>query len=287
MTDAEPEASLPSLALGSLDLVLADQYPFVPMPPDERLEIEPLLQERFHLMLPAGHPLAASGEVWCWGANYVNQVDPSRSDVYTPVRKPLPLAATNVAVSDSGSCALLSDGQRACWLSGNAETELGFEIESSPRFERLLPALPANCGMTHDQELVCGGYNLFGVLGFPMNLQPKVGEDLPHRVVPLPRPVKEVAAPNTEIPVESRTDRRAPVTFTSRSGAEWPRGLHPAMRRGGPARDRSIRSVWRQRRSCCFAEPMVRSVPRIGYGHSPGVTGPLRPRMRRTARSQV
>jgi DNA-binding transcriptional LysR family regulator len=62
MTDAEPEASLPALALGSLDLVLADQYPFVPMPPDERLEIEPLLEERFHLMLPAEHPLAASGE---------------------------------------------------------------------------------------------------------------------------------------------------------------------------------------------------------------------------------
>src|SRR3954447_2885609 len=62
MTDAEPEASLPALALGSLDLVLADQYPFVPMPPDERLEIEPLLEERFHLMLPAEHPLVASGE---------------------------------------------------------------------------------------------------------------------------------------------------------------------------------------------------------------------------------
>src|SRR3954462_14675127 len=59
MTDAEPEASLPALALGSLDLVLADQYPFVPMPPDERLEIEPLLEEGFHPMLPAGHPPGA------------------------------------------------------------------------------------------------------------------------------------------------------------------------------------------------------------------------------------
>src|ERR1700742_1770137 len=30
VTDAEPETSLPALALGSLDLVLGDQYPFLP-----------------------------------------------------------------------------------------------------------------------------------------------------------------------------------------------------------------------------------------------------------------
>src|SRR5262245_28957437 len=35
VTDAEPETSLPSVALGTLDLVLADQYPFLPRPRDE------------------------------------------------------------------------------------------------------------------------------------------------------------------------------------------------------------------------------------------------------------
>src|SRR4051794_8582042 len=30
VTDAEPESSMPALALGSLDLVLADEYPFLP-----------------------------------------------------------------------------------------------------------------------------------------------------------------------------------------------------------------------------------------------------------------
>ncbi|HWK29783.1 MAG TPA: LysR family transcriptional regulator [Solirubrobacter sp.] len=61
VTDAEPETSLPSLALGSLDLVVADQYPFLPRAPDDRLEIEPLLDEQFHIVLPASHPLAAAG----------------------------------------------------------------------------------------------------------------------------------------------------------------------------------------------------------------------------------
>jgi DNA-binding transcriptional LysR family regulator len=59
VTDAEAETSLPSVALGTLDLVLADQYPFLPRPPDDRLEIEDLLDERFRIVLSADHPLAA------------------------------------------------------------------------------------------------------------------------------------------------------------------------------------------------------------------------------------
>lgn len=59
--DAEPEATLPSLALGALDLVLGDEYPFLPRPTDPRLDIEPLLREQFRLLLPAGHVLAARG----------------------------------------------------------------------------------------------------------------------------------------------------------------------------------------------------------------------------------
>lgn len=58
VTDDEPEASMPALALGSLDLVVADQYPFLPSPPDPRLDLEPLLEEQFHIVLPVDHPLA-------------------------------------------------------------------------------------------------------------------------------------------------------------------------------------------------------------------------------------
>jgi len=63
--------------------------------------------------------------IWCWGANYVHQVMASHVDAYaTRVRIPLPLAATDVAVSDAESCARLSG---ACWGS-SLEIEYGFEI---------------------------------------------------------------------------------------------------------------------------------------------------------------
>jgi DNA-binding transcriptional LysR family regulator len=59
VSDLEPEESMPALALGSLDLVLGDEYPFLPRAPDPRLDVQPLLEEHFRLMLPRGHPLAA------------------------------------------------------------------------------------------------------------------------------------------------------------------------------------------------------------------------------------
>jgi DNA-binding transcriptional LysR family regulator len=61
VADAEPETTLPSLALGALDLALGDEYPFLPRAPDPRLDVEPLLREHFRLMLPARHPLADGG----------------------------------------------------------------------------------------------------------------------------------------------------------------------------------------------------------------------------------
>jgi DNA-binding transcriptional LysR family regulator len=58
VSDGEPEDTLPALALGALDLVLGDEYPLLPRPPDDRLDFEPLLTEQFRIMLAAGHPLA-------------------------------------------------------------------------------------------------------------------------------------------------------------------------------------------------------------------------------------
>jgi DNA-binding transcriptional LysR family regulator len=59
--DAEAETTLPSLALGAIDLVLGDEYPLVPRKPDPRIEVQPLLREQFRVVLPAGHPLAQDG----------------------------------------------------------------------------------------------------------------------------------------------------------------------------------------------------------------------------------
>jgi DNA-binding transcriptional LysR family regulator len=61
VTDAEPETTMPALALGSLDMALGDEYPFLPRAPDPRLELEPLVEEKVRIMLPVGHPLAATG----------------------------------------------------------------------------------------------------------------------------------------------------------------------------------------------------------------------------------
>src|SRR4051794_7206986 len=61
VSDAEPETTMPALALGTLDLVIADEYPFLPRPPDPRIDSEPLLEERFRVILPRTHPLAAEG----------------------------------------------------------------------------------------------------------------------------------------------------------------------------------------------------------------------------------
>jgi DNA-binding transcriptional LysR family regulator len=59
--EAEPEAALHELALGELDLVIADEWEYVPRVRLEGLLREELLSERVRLVLPADHPLASGG----------------------------------------------------------------------------------------------------------------------------------------------------------------------------------------------------------------------------------
>jgi DNA-binding transcriptional LysR family regulator len=58
--EAEPEAALHALALGELDLVIADEWEYVPRVRLEGLLREELLSEGVRLVLPAGHRLARS-----------------------------------------------------------------------------------------------------------------------------------------------------------------------------------------------------------------------------------
>jgi DNA-binding transcriptional LysR family regulator len=76
-TEAEAEESLPLLAGGELDLVIAEEYDYLPRPRDPRLRREELGRDPILVVLPDGHPLARRGrpvplakladEAWCTG----------------------------------------------------------------------------------------------------------------------------------------------------------------------------------------------------------------------------
>jgi DNA-binding transcriptional LysR family regulator len=59
--EMEPEHSLPALALGEFDLVIAEEYDDVPRPRHPALEREPLCRDGIVLVLPRAHPAAAHG----------------------------------------------------------------------------------------------------------------------------------------------------------------------------------------------------------------------------------
>src|SRR5436190_8476145 len=76
--EAEPEEALPMLALGDLDLVLADEWQHQPRRLPDGVERHDLLTDAVHVVLPARHRLARSyrdavplaelaGEVWTTG----------------------------------------------------------------------------------------------------------------------------------------------------------------------------------------------------------------------------
>jgi DNA-binding transcriptional LysR family regulator len=61
--EMEPEESLPALKLGEVDLVLAQEYAFTPVPADPALERTDLIDDVLNVALPAGHRLAGAEAV--------------------------------------------------------------------------------------------------------------------------------------------------------------------------------------------------------------------------------
>jgi DNA-binding transcriptional LysR family regulator len=61
ISELELEQALPELRLGSLDVVISDEYDGHPRPRPAGLAFEVLLEEPLKLTLPAAHPLAAPG----------------------------------------------------------------------------------------------------------------------------------------------------------------------------------------------------------------------------------
>jgi DNA-binding transcriptional LysR family regulator len=75
LVEAEPEDSLPALALGDVDLAIGDEWHHVPWRLPAGVERHELLREPIRLVLPAGHPAAerhpeavplreVAGEAW-------------------------------------------------------------------------------------------------------------------------------------------------------------------------------------------------------------------------------
>jgi DNA-binding transcriptional LysR family regulator len=62
LIEAEPEDSLPALALGDVDLVLCDEWPHQPLRLPAGLQRHELLRDPVHIVLPAGHPVAKRRE---------------------------------------------------------------------------------------------------------------------------------------------------------------------------------------------------------------------------------
>src|SRR5690349_3092801 len=78
LVEAEPEQSLPALALGDVDLVLADEWQHQPHPRPAGVDREDLCGDPLYLILPAAHPLTVrhpevvplaelAGAVWSTG----------------------------------------------------------------------------------------------------------------------------------------------------------------------------------------------------------------------------
>jgi DNA-binding transcriptional LysR family regulator len=78
LIEAEPEQSLPALALGDVDLVLADEWQHQPLARPAGIDREDLHRDAVHVVLPAGHPAAQrhagavplaelAGEAWTTG----------------------------------------------------------------------------------------------------------------------------------------------------------------------------------------------------------------------------
>ncbi len=61
LADHEPEASLPLLRAGELDVAIVEEYPHAPRERDPRLERHELGSDEMLVALPARHPLARAG----------------------------------------------------------------------------------------------------------------------------------------------------------------------------------------------------------------------------------
>lgn len=103
----------------------------------------------------------AAGAVWCWGGSNValNFVGPQPG----PWRVELPAPATQLVSWNRGHCAVLSDGDVACWRGFNGHAT-GERVGIHGVVE-LAAGLGHLCAALDDGSVACWGAGLNGVLG--------------------------------------------------------------------------------------------------------------------------
>jgi alpha-tubulin suppressor-like RCC1 family protein len=127
--------------------------------------------------------LAESGEVWCWGANYLGLLGDTSAVTESPVPFLAPLGALRFrtgpahdtfGLGSSFACGLTASDEAYCW-GGGIHGELGNgSAESSPvavkvtgdhRFRSIAVGANHACGITAYGAAYCWGWNFRGALG--------------------------------------------------------------------------------------------------------------------------
>ena len=136
LIEAEPEWALPALALGDVDLVLADEWERLPLARPAGVHREDLWRDPVYLVLPAGHPAAQLH------------------------RRAVPLAALDEAVWTTGhrGSAWEEMTRRTCRELGRFDPDIRHRTNDSVTSLALVEAggavalLPALVDVTHDRH---------------------------------------------------------------------------------------------------------------------------------------
>ena len=125
LIEAEPEQSLPALALGDVDLVLADEWQHQPLARPRRRRARGPAPDPVHVVLPAGHPAARRHATPCRWPSSPARPGPPATAGRGGRRSPSAPAASSAASTPTSatapttaslSLALVADGQAVTLL---------------------------------------------------------------------------------------------------------------------------------------------------------------------------
>ena len=127
--------------------------------------------------------LAESGDVWCWGANYLGLLGDTAGLAASPVPIPAPLGAVRFRTSPENdtfglgsafACGLTASEEAYCWGSGvhgelgdgtGASSPIAVKVSGGHRFRSIAVGANHACGITTYGAAYCWGWNYRGALG--------------------------------------------------------------------------------------------------------------------------